>query len=191
MALTGVRYFNVPDLRARRGGVLLASNHQSFLDPVLIGMALPAPISYLARRSLFRVPGFGALLRAIRVHPVRRDAVDAGALKTMLRLLRDGEALLMFPEGTRTHDGTMGPLKSGAAAIAIRVGVPLLPVCVEGAFECWPRTRLLPRPARVAVAYGEELASVGRTPEELTRHLEVEIGKLRDSLRRHLRGEPG
>jgi 1-acyl-sn-glycerol-3-phosphate acyltransferase len=184
--LTGVRHFNVPDIGRRRGGLLIASNHQSFLDPMLVGMALPGPICYLARRSLFRTPGFGALLRAVGVHPVRRGAVDAGALKAVLRMLRRGGTVVMFPEGTRSRDGTLGRFKTGAAAIALRCGVPLLPVCVEGAYECWPRTRLLPRPGRVAVAFGKELAPGDGTADELTRRLRAEIEELRASLRRYL-----
>lgn len=185
-AFTGVRHFNVPDIRTRKGGLLIASNHQSFFDPVLVGMALPEPISYLARQSLFRIPGFGALIRAVRSYPVKRGAVDTAALKTVLRLLRDGDAVLMFPEGTRSRDGSLGPLKPGVAAIAIRCGVAILPVCIEGAHECWPRTRLLPLPGRVAVAFGESLESRGQTPEGLTRRLREEIEKLQQFLRRYL-----
>lgn len=185
------RYFDVPDLRGIDTGLLIASNHESFFDPVLVGMGLGRPISYLARRSLFGVPLFGWLLRAVGAHPISRGAVDSRALKSVLKLLRAGEGLLMFPEGTRTRDGRLGPFRTGVAAIAVRTGVPVLPAAVAGAFECWPRTRKLPRAGRAAVAYGRPIEPAGMSPEELTARLRAEVGRLQASLRAYLRGEPG
>jgi len=98
--------------------------------------------------------------------------------------------VLVFPEGTRSRNGSLGRFKPGAAAIAARCGVPLLPVCVEGAHECWPRSRTLPRPGRAAVAFGEPIATEGMSPEELTERLCDEIIALRASLRDYL-GRPG
>ena len=190
MLYTGVRHFNVPDLRKRDGGLLIASNHQSFLDPILVGLPLGQPIHYLARRSLFGVPGFGQLLVALNTHPVSIGEVDADALKTTIRLLRGGEALLMFPEGTRTRDGELGEFKPGVAAIAIRCGVPILPACVEGAYECWPRTQMLPHPSWVAVAYGELLRPRGESAEELTVELRRRVAELRAFLRGYLGRSP-
>ncbi len=184
--ITRVRYFNVPDIGAFDGGLLIASNHQSFFDPVLVGMALAEPICYLARRSLFRVPGLGALLRSIRVHPVARGAGASAGMRTAMELLRRGEALVMFPEGTRSPDGSLGPFKRGVAALAIRCGVPVLPVCVEGAYECWPRTRSLPRPGRVGLAFGDVLRPEGGDARQLTLRLRAEIQKLRALLRERL-----
>jgi len=186
LALTRTRYFGVPDIGAVRSGLLIASNHQSFLDPVLVGVSLVRPISYLARRSLFRIHGLNALLRAVRTHPVRRGGVDRAALRTVRRLLAGGEAILIFPEGTRTADGSLGRFKPGVASLAIRHGVPVLPVCIEGAFACWPRTQVLPRPGRVAVAYGRLLDPTGKAPDELTQLVRDEIERLRESLRDYL-----
>ncbi len=186
VALTGVRHYNTPSAELLGGGLLIAANHQSYLDPVLVGIALPRPICYLARSSLFAVPGFGPLIRGLKAHPVSRGAVDASALKATIRLLRDGEALLVFPEGTRTRDGSLGTFKPGVASIAIRCGVPLLPVCIEGAFRCWPRSRALPRPARAAVAYGEPIRPDGRDAGELTAAMRAQVGALRGFLRRRL-----
>ncbi len=153
----GLRHFNVPRAEEVAGGLLIVSNHQSFFDPVLIGMALPRQICYLARETLFEVPGFGAMIRMFGARPVRRGAVDAEAVRTVIRLLRAGEALLMFPEGTRTRDGEFGRFSPGAAALAARCGVRLLPVCVEGAFRSWPRTRPLPKASPMAVAFGRPM----------------------------------
>jgi len=185
MVLTGVRHFDVPEIR---GGLLIASNHQSYLDPVLVGMALERPIHYLARRELFRVPGFGTLIKALGAHPVKRGHADAGALRTAMDLLRRGEALLVFPEGTRTRDGQLGEFRPGVGALAVRCGVPVLPVCIEGAYRCWPRSRLLPRPARVAVAYGEIIETKDRDGREVTEAIAEHIGRLHRFLRDHVRG---
>ncbi len=180
-----LRAYGITNL-PKQGGALLLSNHQSFLDPVLVGMALPEPISYLARRSLFRIPGFRELLKSLGTHPVRQGAVDISALKAIMRLLRDGGALLMFPEGTRSYDGSLGRFKPGAAAVALRCGVPVLPVCVEGTYVCWPRTDRLPRPARVAVAYGRVVEPDGLSAEALTARLRERIQGLQQFLREYL-----
>jgi len=171
--------------------LLIAANHQSFLDPVLVGMALEEPICYLARRSLFRTPGFGRLLRVLRVYPISRSAVDSRGIRTVLRLLRNGEAVLMFPEGTRTRDGALGRFRRGVASLAVRCNVPILPVAVEGAFACWPRTRALPRPARAGVIFGGPMRPEGRDAGELTARLRDEIAQLQGFLRERLEGNRG
>ncbi len=183
--LTAVRYFNVPDI-GRLGGVLIASNHQSYLDPLLVGIALERPIHYLAQRDLFRVPGLGLLIVALGAHPVIRGKADSTALRRMVEVLRGGEPLLLFPEGTRTLDGCLGPFRSGVGSIAVRCQVPVLPVCIEGAFRSWPRTRRLPVPARVAVAFGELLWPKGRNGRALTRIIARRIAHMQGLLRKHL-----
>ena len=174
MALTSVRHFNVPDLSAL-GGVVIAGNHQSYLDPVLIGGPIERRVHFLARSTLFEAPGFGPLIRLVGAHPVRRGEVDRAALRTMMSLLRSGEALVVFPEGTRTPDGSLGVFRPGVASISARCGVPVLPVCIEGAFRCWPRGAALPRPARVAVAFGEPLWPQGRDGRGVTRAMVEQI----------------
>ena len=185
ISLTGVRHFNVPDLR-RLGGVLIAANHQSYLDPVLVGMAFVERVDYLAREGLFRIPGFGQLIRAVGSHPVKRGVADSAALRTVLRVLRSGRPLLMFPEGTRTRDGSLGRFSPGVGAIAARAGVPVLPACIEGAFRCWPRMRALPMPARVAVAFGEPIRPEGVDGRALTVALVDQVAKLQRFLRCYL-----
>jgi 1-acyl-sn-glycerol-3-phosphate acyltransferase len=136
------------------GPCLIAANHQSFLDPVLFGVAAPRALHYMARESLFRVGPFAALIRSVNAHPIRREAADREALRTMKGLLGAGEAVLVFPEGTRTRDGRLGPVKRGIGAVAARTGAPLVPACVSGAFRAWPRQRAVPslRPVQVRFA---------------------------------------
>jgi 1-acyl-sn-glycerol-3-phosphate acyltransferase len=187
--LTAVRHFNVPDLH-HVDGVLLAANHQSFLDPVLVGMAIDRPVHYLARSGLFAPPGFGRLIRGLGAHPLQRGKVDSSALRTAMNILRGGEPLLLFPEGTRTRDGSVGQLRPGAAGLASRCHVPLIPVCIEGAFRAWPRTKLLPHPAPVAVAFGEPMWSEERDGRDLTEAVKEQIIGMQQHLRSFLGGTP-
>lgn len=126
------------------GGCLLASTHQSFFDPVLVGLLLGRQIRQLARESLFRNPVFGRLIRSLGAIPIERGRNDRQALSQGIEALRRGHLLLVFPEGTRTRDGTIGPLKPGIFLMARRAGVPIVPVAVVGAYEAWPRNRALP-----------------------------------------------
>ena len=133
----GVR--NVP----RSGPVILASNHQSFIDPVVVGVALTRRIHSMARGSLFRTPFLGYMIRWLSAFPLERGAPDIKAMRQALKVLANGRQLLLFPEGTRTGDGRIGPLHRGLALLAARSGASVVPVLIDGAFACWPRHRKL------------------------------------------------
>ncbi len=139
----------------RRGGVLLVSNHQSFLDPILATLALPRECHYMARDTLFRHPLLRRVIEFLNAFPVKRAAADIGAIKETLRRLRAGALVLAFPEGTRTTDGSIGPMHAGVVLLARKARVPIVPALILGAFESWPRTAKLPRPHPVLVAYGD------------------------------------
>ena len=139
------------------GGVILASNHASFLDPPLVGCGLQRDINYLARESLFRFPGVGALLRSWNAVPVDRDGGGAKGLKIILARLLAGNAIILFPEGTRTKDGQLQPARSGIGLTVIKSTAPVVPVRVFGTFEAYGRNHKLPRPRRVVVKYGRPL----------------------------------
>ncbi len=111
-------------------------------------------------------------------------------MRTMLRLLRGGRWLLVFPEGTRTRDGSLGRFRSGSAELAIRAGVPILPVCIQGAHRAWPRHQALPRPARVAVAYGHPIPAGGREGHELMDEVAGRIGRMHRRLGRYIYNVP-
>jgi 1-acyl-sn-glycerol-3-phosphate acyltransferase len=144
---------NVP----QTGGVILASNHASYLDPPLVGSGLPRDINYMARESLFRFPGIGALLRSWNAVPVDRDGGGAAGLKGILeRLLADG-AIILFPEGTRTKDGKLQPARSGIGLTVIKSNAVVIPVRTFGTFEAYGRNHKFPRPKKVAVKYGEPM----------------------------------
>jgi 1-acyl-sn-glycerol-3-phosphate acyltransferase len=133
------------------GGALICANHQSVFDPPLVGLTCPRRLHYLARQTLFDVPILAPVIRFFDAIPIDRDGMGLAGLKETLRRVQAGEMVLLFPEGTRTRDGEVGPLKPGLLLIVRRSGVPLVPVGIDGAFQAWPRTQRLPRLGRIAV----------------------------------------
>jgi 1-acyl-sn-glycerol-3-phosphate acyltransferase len=150
------RVFN-PERVPRQGPVILASNHASFIDPVLIGSGLRRCVNYLARENLFSIPGLGWLLRELQAVPVDREGGGGAGLKAILSRLLDGRAILLFPEGTRTHDGQLQPVRSGIGLTVIKSTAPVVPVRVFGTFAAYGRHLRWPRPYRLAVKYGRPL----------------------------------
>jgi len=141
------------------GGALICANHQSMFDPPLIGLTCPRRMNYLARDTLFRVPLLAPLIKFLDAIPIDREGVGLAGLKETLKRLRSGELVLIFPEGTRTHDGEVAPLKPGFISVARRSGVPLVPVGLDGAYQAWPRTSRFPRWGRIAVVIGPPIAA--------------------------------
>lgn len=135
------------------GGVLLVANHLSFLDVVLLGISLRRPLNFVARSTLF-VPVLGFLIRSVGAFPIQRDGMGVSGMKETLRRLRSGGIVTLFPEGTRSPDGKLAPLKSGIAVLVSRAGVPVVPAGIAGTFEVWPRSRQLPSPRPVRIHYG-------------------------------------
>lgn len=140
------------------GPVILAANHASFLDPPLVGSGLHRDINYLARKSLFRVPLLGWILRTVNAVPVDRDGGGAAGLKAIMDRLHLGGAIILFPEGTRSKDGRFQPPRSGIGLTVIKSEAPVVPVRVFGTYEAWGRNVKFPRPRRrVIVKYGEPM----------------------------------
>ena len=166
-----LRFFFVVWLRYRcRGheklsqvpGALMLLNHQSFLDPLLLGLPLQRPVSYVARESLFPIPIVGWILRSTYVMPLNRDRPGAEVIRESIRRIKHGFLVGIFPEATRTKDGTVGQFKPGFVTLLRRSGAPVYPVGIAGAFECFPRKTWFIRPVRVRVVVGEPF-----TPEQL------------------------
>jgi 1-acyl-sn-glycerol-3-phosphate acyltransferase len=139
------------------GPVLVVSNHQSVLDPPVIGSSTSRTLHFMAKAELFRIPGFGGLIRNLNAHPVRREGSDPKALKTAVRLLEEGEALLAFPEGTRSRDGSFGEGKPGIGMLAVLTEVPVVPAYVTGTLHALPRGGWWPRRSKVRVSFGPAL----------------------------------
>ena len=172
----------------REGRLLLASNHLSVLDPALIGAVMPRELDYMAKTELFRIPGFGALIRRLNAHPVDRSGSDSAALRLALRLLGDGRAVLVFPEGTRGTEGHLQPARPGAGMLAALSGAPVVPVYVQGSGRALPRGAVLPRPARVTVTFGAPIRFVrkrGRTRyQEVSDEIMAAVGRLKTEAER-------
>jgi 1-acyl-sn-glycerol-3-phosphate acyltransferase len=139
------------------GSVILASNHASFIDPPLVGAGLQRMVNYLARNTLFDVPVLATLLRSWKVVPVDRDGGGGAGLKAILDRLLQGGAILLFPEGTRTHDGRLRQAKSGVGLTVIKSEALVVPVRVFGTFGAYGRHMKFPRPRRLTVVYGQPL----------------------------------
>ncbi len=146
---------NIP----RHGGVLIVSNHQSYMDPLLIGVGIPRQIHIMARESLFyKSVWFRWLIESLNAFPLKEGGRDsAGGLKEAIKRLTSGNVVLVFPEGTRTWDGTIGELHPGVELIAHRSGSPVIPAVIHGAFEAWPRTRKMFWFRPIRVAFGSPL----------------------------------
>jgi 1-acyl-sn-glycerol-3-phosphate acyltransferase len=137
------------------GPMLVVSNHQSHLDPVLIGVACPRQVGALARASLFVGP-FGWLIRSFGAVPVERGSA-AGGIKALLGMLKAGEAAIVFPEGTRTTDGALQAFQTGFCAIARRGGATIVPTTIDGAFTALPRGAKFPRPRPITLRFNEPI----------------------------------
>ena len=139
-----------------RGGVLIVSNHQSYLDPPLLGVPLPRPVAFLAKSELFAIKPFAWMIRSLNAFPVRQGKGDVGAMKESIRLLQSGWALTVFPEGSRSIGGKLLPVQKGAGLIVKRAGVPVVPAVIDGSYRAMPRGGGgLPTFTRVRVLYGK------------------------------------
>lgn len=142
----------------RRGGAIFASNHISYLDPPVVGVACPRRLRFMARASLFRQPVLGLLLRMLRVMPLERGEQDVGAIRGAVSQLSRGEAVAIFPEGGRQLSGQLGAARRGVGLLAVTARVPIIPVVVQGTFEALPpKTRRLRR-TKIRVAFGHPIS---------------------------------
>jgi 1-acyl-sn-glycerol-3-phosphate acyltransferase len=133
----------------RDGGLVVAANHISNFDPPILGVAVPRPVWYMAKKELFAIPGLGALIRHLNAFPVDRQAGGTAALRASLRMLKEGRPVVIFPEGGRNVTGT-NEEKAGAAFLAAVSGAPVVPAAIGG-------TRRLRPFGRVTVTFGEPM----------------------------------
>ena len=168
--LLGVKVSGLENIPAD-GAVILASNHVSYVDPPLIGGISSRELYYLAKKELFKNRLFGAYIRSLNAFPVDRDRLDPSTIKTILKVLRDGYGLLMFPEGTRRIDGILGEFNNGVAAVALKTGATVVPTWITNSY---PVIRNRFRGRRLRVAFGRPIL-----PDEL-----LEIKADEDSLAR-------
>jgi 1-acyl-sn-glycerol-3-phosphate acyltransferase len=169
------------------GGGLLLANHQSNLDPIVIGLATKRKLNYLARQTLFAFGPLRWLMQSLDAIAIDREGTGLGGIKETLKRLKRGEMVLMFPEGTRTPDGEVQPLKPGFTVLAKRARVPLVPVAIDGTFDAWPRQQRLPRSAVIHVQFGEPIdteTAASMSDAELSSEVERRIRECHAQARR-------
>ncbi|MHC4148609.1 MAG: lysophospholipid acyltransferase family protein [Planctomycetota bacterium] len=163
---------NVPN----QGAFILVCNHQSLLDPVFAGIPLKQHLHFLARDTLFTNRFFGWLIASVNTIPVKRGQADLSAIKAIIERLKSGDGACLFPEGTRTEDGKIAPFKPGFGLLCRRAEAAIVPVMIDGAFECWPRHKKIFSPgAEITIRYGtainpEQVRSISdrKLAEDLT-----------------------
>jgi 1-acyl-sn-glycerol-3-phosphate acyltransferase len=142
-----------------RGAFVLVSNHQSYLDPIFCGTPLKRHLYFLARDSLFASWFFGGLISSVNTIPVKRGEADLTAMRKVIGKLKEGRGFCLFPEGTRTSDGKIAPFKSGVGLLCRRGAAAVVPVVIDGAFECWPRHKRIFSPGSISVCYGKVITA--------------------------------
>jgi 1-acyl-sn-glycerol-3-phosphate acyltransferase len=166
------------------GGVLLVCNHQSNLDPVLIGVRLKRPISYVGKSELFQNRYGAALLRWLNAFPIRQGHGDVGAVKETIARLKEGRALVVFPEGSRTPDGRMLPLQGGVGLVVRRANVPVVPAAIDGSFAAWPIYKKFFRRSRIRLVYGPSMDLSALRPEEIVQRIEHTLREMFQELQK-------
>jgi len=155
--LFAVEYHGLENVPAG-GAIIIAGNHPSYLDPVLVMLPIERTIRFMAWDALFKVPVLGQVIKAMGAFPVDvRKGKGESAYREALRVLNEGNALGIFPEGQRSEAGPMGELRTGVARLAIETGAAIVPVTIGGAYRAWPKWKLLPKPAKIIVWYHEPI----------------------------------
>ena len=155
------------------GGVLLLSNHQSFFGPVFCQTTLARGLHFVARDSLFKNKFFGPLISSVHATPIKRGQADMSSIRTIIEKLKQNKVVCLYPEGTRTNDGKIAEIKPGFGLLSKRSGAKIVPVVIEGAFECWSRHRMLPSFGKVTISYGKAI-----TPKQVKELGDKELARV-------------
>lgn len=160
----------------KEGGILLCSNHIDNLDPPVVGINAPRPVNFMAKEELFNVPILKSILPGVRAFPVKRGMSDRDALRRALKLLKDGEVVGLFPEGTRSKDGELGKGFSGAGFFALRGEANVVPCAIIGPYKAFKRLKVVYGDVIDMQPYREKKASA----EEVTEVIMSNIAALLD-----------
>lgn len=180
------------------GAAILAANHASFYDPPLLSISTPYEVHFLARKTLFDPFLFGSLIRKLNAHPVSGKAQDVAVFKTIVRLMKEGKKVIIFPEGKRTRDGSLQPIKPGIAMLISRTKAAVIPCYLHGTFSIWPSHKKLPKLfGKTACVFGSPLHFVAdpeKDPkdqqEEFSKAVEDAILKLKEWFEKGAIGTP-
>ena len=142
-----------PERMVESGPLIIAVNHSSFFDPPLAGICSRRAVYFLARKTLLQWPVFGSLFPSMNVIPVERDGNDMSALREVIKKIKAGNGVVLFPEGTRSQDGNLQPARAGIGLVIAKTGAPVLPMRIFGAYEAFPKkaTRLHLSPITVVI----------------------------------------
>jgi 1-acyl-sn-glycerol-3-phosphate acyltransferase len=195
MKLVTILYFqtrvtgskNVPS----QGAYLLLCNHQSYMDPVFCAISVKnRKLCFLARESLFRNKIFGSLISSLNAIPVKRGEADIAAMKRVIARLNEGKIVCMYPEGTRTLNGKISPIKPGFTLLCRRGRAGVVPMVVEGMYDAWPKSRKFPKRGKVYVKIGEPISydDINGMKED---EFNLKINQLMQNMQNDLREDMG
>ena len=170
---------NIP----KDGAFILAANHISNWDPPFLGTFIDREICYMGKEELFKNPIMAAICRGLHVFPVKRGAADKTAIKTAIKILKDGKCFGIFPEGTRSKTGKLGKAEAGVSLIAAMTKAPIIPAAIVNTEKIFSREKFFPQPA---VVYGSPIKFTGSTKdkealESFAQEIMIEIAKLKAS----------
>ncbi len=180
------------------GPAILAANHTSFYDPPLLAVSTPYEVHFLARKTLFTPFLFGGLIRRLNAHPVSGRAQDVTVFKTVVRLMKEGKKMIIFPEGTRSRNGHLQAIKPGVALLVARTGAAVIPVYLHGTFAIWPEHQKFPKLwGKTACVFGSPLhfsidssQDVRLQQAEISERIRSSIAELKDWYDRGAEGVP-
>lgn len=165
---------NIPE----NGGIVLCSNHINWLDPILIGICVKRKIYFMAKAELFSNKFFAFIMRSINAFPVKRGTADISAIKKSFNIIKNGEILGIFPEGTRSKTGKLLPAEPGASVIALKTNAPVIPVRVQGSYLIGGNLRLtIGKPISFEEYRGKRLSS--QEINNISQQIMKEISKLK------------
>lgn len=140
------------------GAAIIAANHVSFLDPPILGVSWPEEVHFLAKQSLFKIPFLSWVIVKTNTHPLKGDTRDVAVLKAILQLLNEGKKVVLFPEGKRSFDNKLSPIKPGISLLISKTHAAIIPTYIFGTFEAWPRNHSFPRIGKkVGCVFGSPL----------------------------------
>ena len=146
-----------PERMVESGPLIIAVNHSSYFDPPLAGICSRRGVFYLARKTLLKWPFFGPLFPAMNVIPVERDGNDMSALREVIKKIKEGNAVVLFPEGTRSPDGNLQKARAGIGLVIAKTGAPVMPIRIFGAYESFPKNAKGLRSSQITVVLGEPI----------------------------------
>ncbi|MCL5773900.1 MAG: 1-acyl-sn-glycerol-3-phosphate acyltransferase [Firmicutes bacterium] len=167
----------------QEGGVLIASNHSSYLDPPVMGASFERQVHFMAKKELFKVPVLGFCISRMGNFPVARGTADRSAIRKAIEYLSSGEVVGIFPQGTRSKSGTMKDAEIGAAMLAAKAGVPILPMGIRGNIGVFQMKGIIPKFSKIKVKIGKPI-EVSLQPRADREQLKTILDKVMEEIRK-------